>query len=117
MRFLDYMKLSSDDEISIFRSLKIDVIEDDEKYKSVINDLSTKYEYIKESLEILNEINKDFKRVYSGKYKYGFCIEEGIQLKLKTSYRKVIYRKYFEVNEKFNDIKKRFENDISFNIN
>lgn len=118
MRFLDYMKLSSDDEISVFRSLKIDVIENDDEYRSVIKELSLKYDYINESIDIINEINKEFKRIYSGKYRYGFCIEEGINtLKLKKSYKKVIYKKYFEVNERFNDIKIRFENEISFNIN
>jgi len=119
MRFLDYMKISSNEEESIFRSLKIDIVDDDDNFDDIIDQLSLKYKYINESMDIINEINKDFKKIYSGKYKYGFCIDKKTdisEIKIKKSYKNVIYKKYFEVNERFNDIKKRFEKELSFNI-
>ena len=117
MRFLDYMRLSSNEEESIFRSLKIDIVESDTEYRDIIDALSLKYQYIKESIDIIDEINKDLKKVYSGKYKYGFCMDESNKtVKMKESYRNKIYEKYFKVNDKFCALKKRFEEELSFTI-
>lgn len=118
MRFIDYMKISSNEDESIFRSLKIDIIKDD-KYIDIVDKLSKKHQYITESKNIIDDINKDFKRIYSGKYKYGFCIDKDIdinQLKIKESYKNILYKKYFEVNERLNNIKKHFEEELSFTI-
>ena len=77
MRFMDYIKLSSNtEEESVFRSLKIGMVKNDNKYKELVKQLSDKHEYIKESLNILKNINKRLKKYYKGKYKYGFCIDE-----------------------------------------
>ena len=117
MRFVDYMKLSSDTDESIFRSLKIDIINVD-KYGSLIDQLSEKHRYIKDAVNIVNDINKQFKRYYCGsKYKYGFCMEgsksiDGIVLNKKQ--RDALYQKYYNANDQFEQLKKQFENDISY---
>ncbi len=117
MRFFDYMNLSSDKDGSIFRSLKIDIIEDDTEYKSVISALSTKHRYISESLDIIDKINKDLKKVYSGKYRYGFCMNgDNKSVKMKKSYKDMMYEKYFKVNDELNKLKERFEKEISFTM-
>ncbi len=111
------MKLSSNEEESIFRSLKIDIVEDDTKYKDVISSLSVKHQYITESLDIIHRINKDLKKVYSGKFKYGFCMgDDNRFIKMKKSYKDMMYEKYFRINDEFNELKERFEKEISFTI-
>ena len=117
MRFLDYMKLSSDTEESIFRSLNIDIVDDDD-YINLINKLSEKYEYISDSMRIIKNINKHFKKYYGGsKYKYGFCIENKKSVdnfKINKKQKEILYKKYYNANNEFENIKKQFENDILY---
>jgi len=118
MRFMDYINLSSKtEEESVFRSLKIGMVKDDSEYKEMIQKLSDKHEYIKESIDILNGINKRLKKYYKGKYKYGFCIEEQkdiSSIKIRKNHAEVILSDYWKANDRLEYIKRKFEKDISY---
>lgn len=115
MRLYDYMNLSSDtEEISTFKSLKIDIIKKDD-YIDVIDKLSEKYNYIKKSIDMVNNINNDLKKYYKGSYRYGFCLEsikniDDVVLKKKQIEK--MYKKYNNINNEFENIKRKFENDL-----
>jgi len=83
MRLDQYMKISSPDEdISKFRSLNIGIVKEDVDYDSIIYRLSEKYDYIQESLDLVDNINKVFRSVCRGvhKFKYKLCLDENIHL-------------------------------------
>jgi len=110
MRFFDYMKLASDDEkISIFRSLEISIIKDSNGYDDIVEELSKKYTYIKESFDIIDNANKKLKRYYTGKYRYGFRIKDGIDEKIKK--HKDMFIQYLEINDDFEKIKNQLESE------
>jgi len=118
MRFMDYIRLSSDKEEEIvFRSLKVGIIKDDTEYRDIIERLSYKYQYINESITIINNVNKKLKKYYKGKYKYGFCVVEDKpvdDIKIRKNHKDVLYTEYLKVNDKFDKIKKQFEKEISY---
>jgi hypothetical protein len=115
---MDYIRLSSDKEEEIvFRSLKVGIIKDDIEYRDIIERLSNKHQYIKESIGILNSVNKKLKKYYKGKYKYGFCINEDKpvnDIKIRKNHKEVLYTEYLKVNDKFDKIKRQFEKEISY---
>ena len=117
MRFIDYMNLSSNTDESMFRSLKIDIVDND-RYTDLVCRLAERHKYITESIRIVNSINQHFKRYYSGsKYKYGFCIEGNInidRIKLHKKQKELLYKEYYKVNDRFESLKKQFENDILY---
>jgi hypothetical protein len=117
MRFIDYIKLSSnkEDEV-IFRSLKVGIIKDNTNYIDIIERLSTKHRYVKESIDIIDNINRKLKKYYKGKYKYGFCIDEDkpiYNIRINKNHKNILYMEYLRVNDEFNEIKKRFEKELS----
>lgn len=119
MRFDQYMKLSSpDDDSSKFRSLKIGIVKGDVCYDHIVQRLSEKYEYIQETIEIADRMNKEFRSICKGMYrlKYKLCLDEGIHLsevKIDPILRKKIQFKQYEANEALAKIKNRFEKDLS----
>jgi hypothetical protein len=115
---MDYIKFSSENEEEVvFRSLKIGIVKNDEQYKDIINQLSSNYQYVKESIDILKKVNKKLRKYYKGKYKYGFCINEEKpvdDIKVRKNHKDVIYTEYLKVNDQFDKIKRQFEKEISY---
>lgn len=118
MRLVHYMGISSPDEDSSkFRSLKIGVVKEDVGYDDIVNRLSEKYDYLKESIELVNKMNKMFRSTCKGmyKYKYRLCVDEDIHLseiKIDPVIRKKLILKSHELNDELTKIKTRFENDL-----
>ena len=116
MRFVDYMRLSShDNDIATFRSLKIQLVKNADMYTDIVKRLTEKYQYINESMNIINDINKHLRTMYKGKLKYGFCIDNGInvnELNIHKGYKIILSTKYLEMNDNFVIIKRQFENDM-----
>jgi hypothetical protein len=119
MRFDQYMKISSpDDDMSKFRSFRIGIVKEDVEYDDVVKRLSEKYEYILETLGIVEKMNKEFRSACKGMYKlkYKLCLDENIHLseiKIDSNIRKKIQFKQHEANEELTRIKSRFEREIS----
>ena len=118
-RLVGYMKISSpDDDSSKFRSLKIGIVKDDVNYDVVVQRLSEKYEYIQNTFDIVERVNKSLRSTCKGMYKLKFklCLDEGIHLSevdIDPSSRKKIQHKQHEANEELTKIKSRFERDLS----
>jgi hypothetical protein len=115
---MDYIKLSSEkEEEVVFRSLKVGIVKNDTQYKDIVEKLSSKHQYVKESLDVLNTVNKKLRKYYKGKYKYGFCINEDKpvdDIKVRKNHKDVIYSEYLRANDKFDKIKQQFEKEISY---
>ncbi len=117
------MKLcNDDDDIATFRSLNIKLVKEQTDYTKIINKLTIKYDYIKEAINIINNLNTDLFKLYKGLYKYDFCIDEGInteKLKIKDKYKKNLSLKCNLSNHNLTLLKKRFEqslNDLHIDI-
>jgi len=119
MRLQGYMRLSSpDDDSSTFRSLKIGITKKDRKYADIVDRLSERHDYINESIELVDKMNKVFRSLCKGmyKFKYRLCIDEDIHpsdLKIDSSSRKNLLLKSHDLNDELSKIKKRFEKDLS----
>jgi hypothetical protein len=115
---MDYIKLSSEkEEEVVFRSLKVGIVKDDNQYKDIVNELASKHQYIKESLDVLDTVNKKLRKYYKGKYRYGFCINEDRpvdDINVRKNHKDVIYSEYLRANDKFDKIKRQFEKEISY---
>ena len=118
MRLKDYMRLSSPDEdSSTFRSLKIGLTKEDKKYADIVNRLSTKYDYLAETIDLIDEMNKLFRSLCKGmyKFKYRLCIDEDVHpssLHIPSTKRKQLLLKGHEINDSFTRIKNKFEEDL-----
>jgi hypothetical protein len=115
---MDYIKLSSEkEEEVVFRSLKVGIVKDDNQYKDIVTELASKHQYIKESLDVLDTVNKKLRKYYKGKYRYGFCINEDRpvdDINVRKNHKDVIYSEYLRANDKFDKIKRQFEKEISY---
>lgn len=113
------MSLSSPDEdSSTFRSLKIGITKENVDYDDIIVRLSDTYGYIQEAIDLVNRMNKEFRKHCKGMYKlkYRLCIDEDVhpsELKIDSSVRKRLLLKSHELNDELAKIKKKFESDIS----
>lgn len=119
MRLTHFMNISTPDETtSKFRSLKIGIVKEETGYDDIITSLSEKYPYIKESIDLVDKMNKVFRSTCKGMYrfKYRLCIDEDIHpsdLKIDSSSRKKIVLKSHEINDEFTKIKRRLESDLT----
>ena len=116
MRLKDYMKLSSDDDEASFRSLSLKLVKEETNNKDIVDRLGDKYSYVKESMRVVTNINRYLKSVYKGTYKFDLCVDEGIlpnDLKLSKRDKKKLSFRALQLNDDLEQIKKRFEDDIS----
>jgi hypothetical protein len=119
MRLDHYMRMSSPDEdSSSFRSLKIGVVKDSVCYDPIVQRLSERYDYIQESFDLVDEMNRVFRSICKGmyKFKYRLCMDEDIHLsdiKIDSLSRKKVQLFQHEINDKLTKIKSRFEKDLN----
>jgi hypothetical protein len=116
MRFIDYMRLSStNDDIAEFRSLNLRLVKERTVYNDIIERLDDKYNYVIESIDVKNRLNKELNKFYNGGYNYDFCIDEGMsisELKIKDSYKQRMMIKYHLFNDELAKIKNKFEDEL-----
>jgi hypothetical protein len=73
MRFLKYLKSIDgvDDDDAIFRSVNINLVDKPTNYKEIVENKDP------EALELINNLNKELKKIYKGsKYRFDFTTEE-----------------------------------------
>ena len=122
MRLKDYLQsLSLDEDSTKFRSLSIKLVSDETPHKDVAKRVQEKYGLSKDALELLELLNKDFKQMYQGKYKFDLCIDECEgktldEVNIKKKYQDRIKIKWYEFNNELTLIKKEFEQKLK-NIN
>ena len=124
MRFNKHLAYSCDDEIdnphrvdcfyiNQFRSLGIKMVREDTRYKKLINGIALKYSIVKEASDVLNDLNKDLKKVYGGKYKFDLCLNEGKDIKnVRVNKVAMLKLKIYEAEDKLEKIKRSFEKEL-----
>lgn len=118
MRLFKYMGLSCEDEdVNIFRSVNVKLVEGSTEYKASVEKVQEKYTLNTDVIEIVEYLNKQLNKVYKGKLKFDFCLDdnEGItidKIKLNERKRAVLKRKFFEACDKIGKAKTSVEKQI-----
>lgn len=111
MRLINYLSYSNlDEKTNIFRTLNIKLVDKKTDYEPIINYIMDKYDI--NPYNIIENLNKELKTIYSGKYKFDFCINEGCELKdIKINEKLITKIKllYFNANDQFAKIKNKIE--------
>lgn len=118
MRFYQFMKNFGqiEDEVNIFRSLNIKLVEEGTEYTPSLEKIRDRYDDIDKSIKLLEEANKELKKIYRGKYKFDFCFEdEGImpdEIKIDTKKAERLKDKWLKFNSDLSDIQNKFEKSL-----
>ena len=116
MRLQEYLKfLSLDEDTTVFRSLSIKLVADDTPHKDVAKRVQEKYGLSNNALELLEVLNKEFKQMYKGKYRFDLCVDEGKtldEINIGKKYQNRIKIKWYEFNNELTLIKKEFEQKL-----
>lgn len=116
MRLHEYLRtLSLDEDTTTFRSLSIRLVAKETPHKTVAQRIEEKYQLSNSSLELLKLLNKDFKHMYKGKYRFDLCIDEGKtldEINIGKKYQDRIKIKWYEFNNELTLIKKEFEQKL-----
>ena len=116
MRLQEYLKfLSLDEDTTIFRSLSIKLVADDTPHQEVAKRVQKKYGLSNNALELLEVLNKEFKQMYKGKYRFDLCVDEGKtldEINIGKKYQNRIKIKWYEFNNELTLIKKEFEQKL-----
>jgi len=116
MRLYKYMTISTDNETSAFRSLNLDLVEEDTGNKDLVKQILQKHGLDDTALELLERANVELKKMYRGKLKFDFCMEnEGLSPEdVKIEKRKVrqLKEKWFKFNNELSEIQIDFEQSL-----
>jgi len=114
MRFVKYIyKSILDDDDNKFRFLDIKLVDKETGHKNIIHKVSEKYGIDKSALYLVESLNKELKKCYTGKFQFDFVLSEGILVDdIKIPNKKILEKirmKYFQINEELNKVKSDFE--------
>lgn len=117
MRLYKFLTLSSNDQdANAFRSMNIDLVEEDTGNSEVVKRLTEKYMLDDTALQLLERANKELKRMYRGKLKFDFCLEEqGLvpdDIKIERKKVRQLKEKWFEFNNELSEIQIQFESSV-----
>ena len=116
MRLYKYLTISGDDDTSVFRSLNLDLVEEDTNNIDIVKRVSEKYMLDDMALQLLERANKELKKMYRGKLKFDFCMEEQgfTPDKVKIEDRKVkqLKEKWFKFNNELSEIQTVLETKL-----
>jgi hypothetical protein len=117
MRLYKYIQLSSKDrDILKFRAINIGLTNEKTNYDDVVLRIQKQFVLKADATALLNKINEELVRFYSGKYRFDFIIDEGVDvdsIKIRDKKRiDLLKQKVFEFNEELNSIKEEFESKI-----
>jgi len=117
MRLYEYMKLSSDNEdIAKFRTMSFRLVKSETSNRQLLESIDEGYK--KQVLTLLQGLNTELKKVYTGMYRFDLCVDEGNGLdvlKIKRKYSKVLNMLCFEYNDLLSKIKKDVEINLTEN--
>ncbi|KFZ26060.1 MAG: hypothetical protein KQ78_01722 [Candidatus Izimaplasma bacterium HR2] len=116
MRLYKYLSISSkDDDISAFRSLKLDLVKDDTGNIDIVKRISEKYLLDDTVLLLLEKANRELKKMYRGKLKFDFCLDEqgmmsdGVDIRVECKKVKQLKEKWFKFNDELSGMQIDFE--------
>lgn len=92
------LKQFLDEDEKTFQQLNIGLVKQNSDYENVVRKVAEKYELSNEVYEIIDRLNQKLGNIYSGKFKFDFCLQEDINIdKLKVKKAKLIDRLKEEV--------------------
>jgi hypothetical protein len=117
MRLYSFLSISSgDNEESAFRSLNLDLVEEDTGNADLVKRVSEKYMLDDAALMLLEKANKELKKMYRGKLRFDFCLEEQGMTpdEVKIERRKVrqLKEKWFQFNDELSNIQLGLEKTL-----
>ena len=116
MRLCKYLSVSTDNETSAFRSLNLDLVEEDTGNVDLVKQMLEEHGLDDTALQLLERANKELKKMYRGKLKFDFCLEnQGVTPEdVKIEKRKVrqLKEKWFKFNNELSEIQIDFENSL-----
>lgn len=112
MRLKEYLN-----DIDKVRNIKIGLVKNEAEYHSFIQSLKEKYDLKRDIIKEIDEFNQEFKKIYKGKFKFDFCIQEDINidsLKIKNlRIKEKLKLKWFQLNHDLSKIKTELEDKLS----
>ena len=116
MRLYKYLALSSrDDDVSRFRSLKVDLVESDTGNVELVKRIAEKGMLDDSVLVLLERANRELKKLYRGKFKFDLCLDEGMspdEVKMDSQKVKQLKEKWFQFNDELSQIQINFEKSL-----
>lgn len=110
MRLSNYLKLSSDNDTSSFRSMSINLVDDDIDGKEIINNLP---QVTNEVTTLIDRANKELKSIYRGKMRFDLCIEDKgntpDEIKIDKIKKEKLKEMWYEFNDDLSEIQNNFE--------
>jgi hypothetical protein len=92
------LKQFLDEDEKTFQQLNIGLVKQNSDYDNVVRKIAEKYELSNEMYEIIDRLNQKLGNIYSGKFKFDFCLQEDINIdKLKVKKAKLMDRLKEEV--------------------
>jgi len=117
MRLYRYLKVSTDDDdVSSFRSLNIDLVENKTNNYDLVLRIQEKYQLDDAMMELLERANKELKSIYRGKYVFDFCLEEQGHspevIRMDAQKIRQLKEKWFKFNDELSNIQNEFEKSV-----
>ena len=118
MRLRKFLSLASidDNDVSDFRSLNIDLVESNTGNVDLVKRISERFLMDDKALELLESANRELKKMYRGKLKFDFCLEEqGMSpdnVKIESKKVHQLKEKWFKFNDELSNIQIDFEKSI-----
>jgi hypothetical protein len=113
MRLYRYMTESSDDDASAFRSMNIDLVEEDTGNIDLVKKITEIYLLDEMAIELLEKANRELKKMYRGKMKFDYCMEEqGFtpeQIRIEPKKVRQLKEKWFKFNNELSELQIDFE--------
>ena len=117
MRLRKFLSISSiDNDVSDFRSLNLDLVESNTGNTDLVKRITERFLMDDKALQLLENANKELKKMYRGKLVFDFCLEEqGIspdQVKIESKKAFQLKEKWFKFNDQLSEIQIDFEKSI-----
>jgi hypothetical protein len=114
MRFKEY--LGNDEKT--YQKLTIGLVKDKSDLDTTVQKVTEKYELADDVCELIDSLNKRLSNVYTGKFKFDFCLKEDINIdKLKIKNKERLLKRFksevFKTKDVFAKSKTEMERKIS----
>jgi hypothetical protein len=108
--------VSSGEEVSAFRSLNLDLVEEETGNSELVKTIAEDYELDDAALQLLEKANAELKKMYRGKLRFDFCMEnQGLtpdEVKIERKKVRQLKEKWFKFNDELSDIQIDFEEKL-----
>ena len=113
MRFANYLSYSGlDEKTNIFRSIKINLVDEPKDYSDILEHIKTVYGIDVLGEDLIDNINRELRKVYKGKFMFAYCLDEGVsldQIKMSKRHLKRLKLLQLETGDKLSSFKRELE--------